>query len=310
MTVPLDVRNDIRSMDTDGVPRTVIEKRLRVSRNTVAKYADMEDMSPEPPLPERRRGPRSRATRPESSRCPGPTSGRPTSSATPPRGSSTGSSTSGATGVLLDGPQVRARLAAGAVGGRRRGLPGARVAGGDLPGRLRQLPCRHRWRGARPQAAGGDAAALERPPARRSALAGVGVHVRGAGRDIRALGARPPGRWSSTTPQRRPGWSAARSPSRGCSLSSGPTTASRPGTATPTPATRKAPSRTPWGSCDATSWFRSRPSGRWRSSTATSPRGAPGSTPPRAPATAGRRPRPSPTTSPRCARCPASPSTR
>ena len=46
MTVPLDVRNDIRSMDADGVPRAEIAKRLRVSRNTVAKYADMEDMSP------------------------------------------------------------------------------------------------------------------------------------------------------------------------------------------------------------------------------------------------------------------------
>ena len=57
MTVPLDVRNDIRSMDADGVPRAEIAKRLRVSRNTVAKYADMEDMPPEPPLPERRRRP-------------------------------------------------------------------------------------------------------------------------------------------------------------------------------------------------------------------------------------------------------------
>ena len=57
MTVPLDVRNDIRSMDADGVPRAEIAKRLRVSRNTVAKYAGMEDMSPEPPLPERRRRP-------------------------------------------------------------------------------------------------------------------------------------------------------------------------------------------------------------------------------------------------------------
>ena len=34
-----------------------LAKRLRVSRSTVAKYADMEDMSPEPPLPERRRRP-------------------------------------------------------------------------------------------------------------------------------------------------------------------------------------------------------------------------------------------------------------
>ncbi len=51
MTVPLDMRNDIRSMDADGVPRAEIARRLHVSRNTVAKYADMKDMSPVPPLP-------------------------------------------------------------------------------------------------------------------------------------------------------------------------------------------------------------------------------------------------------------------
>ena len=38
MTVPLDMRNDIRSMDADGVPN-----------------AEMEDMSPAPPLPAKRR---------------------------------------------------------------------------------------------------------------------------------------------------------------------------------------------------------------------------------------------------------------
>ena len=51
MTVPLDVRNDIRSMDAGGVPRAEIARRLRLSRNTVARYADMADMSPEPPVP-------------------------------------------------------------------------------------------------------------------------------------------------------------------------------------------------------------------------------------------------------------------
>ena len=51
MTVPLDVRNDIREMDAGGVPRSEIARRLHVSRNTVAKYADMGDLSPEPPLP-------------------------------------------------------------------------------------------------------------------------------------------------------------------------------------------------------------------------------------------------------------------
>lgn len=54
MTVPLDMRNDIRSMDADGVPHAEIARRLHVSRNTVAKYADMEDMSPVPPLPAER----------------------------------------------------------------------------------------------------------------------------------------------------------------------------------------------------------------------------------------------------------------
>ena len=57
MTVPLDVRNDIRSMDAEGVPRAEIARRLRLSRNTVARYADMEDMSPEPPMPAHRARP-------------------------------------------------------------------------------------------------------------------------------------------------------------------------------------------------------------------------------------------------------------
>ena len=51
MTVGLDTRNDIRSMDADGVPRAEIARRLGVSRNTVAKYGDMEDMSPAAPAP-------------------------------------------------------------------------------------------------------------------------------------------------------------------------------------------------------------------------------------------------------------------
>lgn len=51
MTVPLDTRNDIRSMEAGGLARAEIARRLRLSRNTVAKYADMEDLSPEPPLP-------------------------------------------------------------------------------------------------------------------------------------------------------------------------------------------------------------------------------------------------------------------
>ena len=44
----LDVRNNIRSMDAEGVPRVEIARKLCLSRNDVARYAGM---SPEPPCP-------------------------------------------------------------------------------------------------------------------------------------------------------------------------------------------------------------------------------------------------------------------
>ena len=52
--MPLDTVNDIRSMDAAGRSRSEIARVLHVSRNTVAKYADMEDMSPAAPMPRRR----------------------------------------------------------------------------------------------------------------------------------------------------------------------------------------------------------------------------------------------------------------
>ena len=55
--MPLDTVNDIRSMDAAGRSRSEIARMLRVSRNTVARYADMEDMSPAAPMPRRRGGP-------------------------------------------------------------------------------------------------------------------------------------------------------------------------------------------------------------------------------------------------------------
>lgn len=55
MTVPLDDVNDIRAMDAAGVPRAEIARRLRPSRNTVARYADMADMSPAAPEARARR---------------------------------------------------------------------------------------------------------------------------------------------------------------------------------------------------------------------------------------------------------------
>lgn len=52
--MPLDTRQDVRVMDALGVPRAQIARSLGVSRNTVAKYADMEDMSPAAPVPRER----------------------------------------------------------------------------------------------------------------------------------------------------------------------------------------------------------------------------------------------------------------
>ena len=56
-TVSLDVRNDMRLMDAGGTPRAEIVRGLHLSRNTVAKYSNMEGLSPEPPLPEERSRP-------------------------------------------------------------------------------------------------------------------------------------------------------------------------------------------------------------------------------------------------------------
>lgn len=56
MVVPLDDVNDIRAMDAAGVPRAEIARRLGLSRNTFAKYADMvADMSPAAPEARARR---------------------------------------------------------------------------------------------------------------------------------------------------------------------------------------------------------------------------------------------------------------
>lgn len=57
MTAPLDTVNDIQSMDAAGRSRSEAARVLRASRNTVAKYLDMEDMSPAAPMPQGRGGP-------------------------------------------------------------------------------------------------------------------------------------------------------------------------------------------------------------------------------------------------------------
>lgn len=49
MTAPLDDVNDIREMDAAGVLRAEIACRLRLSRNSVVKYAVTADVSPAAP---------------------------------------------------------------------------------------------------------------------------------------------------------------------------------------------------------------------------------------------------------------------
>lgn len=52
--MPMDTTNDIRSMGATGRSRSEIARVLHVSRNTVTKCTDMEDMSPVAPMPQRR----------------------------------------------------------------------------------------------------------------------------------------------------------------------------------------------------------------------------------------------------------------
>ena len=169
--MPPDTRNDMRSTGADGVPRAEIARRLRVSRNTVAKYADMEDMSPAASVPARR-APQAAPHRQEDLR------------------QARGRARLG--GVVLNGAALRAGVEARAGRGSGRGLPG-RVGSGHLPGGLRQLPRRRRGRGAGPQAAGGDPSPLQRRAVLRAEVSEVGVSVRGARGGLLALGPRPEG---------------------------------------------------------------------------------------------------------------------
>lgn len=51
MTVTRQVQTQIRQLDAAGVPGREIARRLAVSRDSVAKYANLEDCSPQPPRP-------------------------------------------------------------------------------------------------------------------------------------------------------------------------------------------------------------------------------------------------------------------
>ncbi|GAA1129137.1 hypothetical protein GCM10009582_27950 [Arthrobacter flavus] len=52
----MSVQENIRRLDSQGVPDREIARRLGVSRSSVTKYADQENYSPEPPAPPARNG--------------------------------------------------------------------------------------------------------------------------------------------------------------------------------------------------------------------------------------------------------------
>lgn len=56
MTVPMSVQKNIRRLDSQGVPGREIARRLGVSRDSVAKYAEQQDFSPAAPASSARPG--------------------------------------------------------------------------------------------------------------------------------------------------------------------------------------------------------------------------------------------------------------
>lgn len=50
MAIPMPKQQDIRRLDRQGVSRSEIARRPDVDRATVARYADMDDMTPKPPM--------------------------------------------------------------------------------------------------------------------------------------------------------------------------------------------------------------------------------------------------------------------
>lgn len=298
MTVPLDTVNDIRSMDAAGRSRSEIARMLHVSRNTVAKYADMGDMSPAAPMPQRR--------------------GRPALEGDEEWVAGVLEADLGAPGKQRHtARRIYDRLVAErGYGGSYSTVQGfvreprlARAAGGEGYLELEWAPstCQVDFGNSR-AAVGGRTLDLKLPVATLPHSNGrqcVAPMCRGRG------ACAPDCSRSSTAgaaPRRR--WREARSRNRGCSRSPGPTTASRAGTATPIRETGRVPSRTPWGSSGATSSSLCRRPARLPSPTRSSPRGARGSTRRRTAAAAGRTERPDGRTSPPCAPFPAWSSTR
>lgn len=212
--------------------------------------------------------------------------------------------------LLLHRAEVRPRAQARPGGGGRRGVPRARVGARHLPGRFRELPRRGRREDPRPQAAGRDASALERPAVRRPHVAEVGVPVRRAARDLPPLGPRPGG--DGARQRHRGGQDGTR---RGHGIEAVLAVQSplplREPVLQPLFGKREGLRRERRGVPPAQpprprACVRRAP----RAQTRSSPRGARGSTRRRAAATAGRTGRPTGRTSPPCAPFPAWSSTR
>ncbi len=156
--MPLDTVNDIRSMDAAGHSRSEIARMLHVSRNTVAKYADMEDMSPAAPMPRRRGRPALEGNEEWVAGVLEADLGAPRKQRhTARRILRQARRRARLRRLLLHRAEVRPRAQARPGGGGRRGVPRARVGARHLPGRFRELPRRGRREDPRPQAAGRDA---------------------------------------------------------------------------------------------------------------------------------------------------------
>ena len=175
MTAPLGTVNDIRSMDAAGRPRSKIARVLHVSRNAVAKCADMGGrVARRADAPEegraRARGQRRLGRGRPRSRPRGPEEAAPQRQADLRQAGRRARLRR----PVLRRAEVRPRAQARPGGGGRRGTPRGRVGARRPPGRFREPPRRGRREGPRPQAAGRDAPALERLAVRRPHVAEVG----------------------------------------------------------------------------------------------------------------------------------------
>ena len=201
MTKPVSIQQRIRILDAQGVSWREIARRLGVSRDTVRKYATMEDGLAETrgqegtAFPDRRVfrhggfvAVRGQAHAPQAAPY------RQTRVRQARRGG-------GLRGLVLVGAALREEVARGASVRRRLGLSRARLERRRHAGRFRRGR-RHDRRGRRQGALPGVATFPHSNMRYVAAMPGRerGMRVRGAGRDLRPHRAWFPACWCSTTP--------------------------------------------------------------------------------------------------------------